>query len=243
MIFENVCIMSDHTDIPYTNEIEDDKSISYIIYVLSLFIQYSNMSLFYNYITKYLDNDESEEEKKVMEKYNIPLSETIDESRSDIKDIYEDINKVNLTGSTEYRSVSVKHSLGGLVKQCFTELELEYISEVYNDYENRYSQTIIYTSQNMIRFSRFEEQNDDVFLTILTLNLTFDIKNNDDNEKNIRFRNILTKCINELKSNFFVNEKIIESKKTHNILNGFIDYILIGFIVCLYAYFMYASIF
>ena len=95
----------------------------------------------------------------------------------------------------------------------------------------------------MIRFSRFEEQKNDVHLTVLTFNLTFDIKNNDDNEKNIRFRNILTKCINELKSKFFVNEKIIESKKTHNILNGFIDYILIGFIVCLYAYFMYASIF
>jgi len=238
-MFEKVCIMSDKTDIPSSDEIVD--STSYIIYVLSLFIQYSNMSEFYNCILKYMNLDEAKEEAKVMEKYNLPLDKTIDESRDDIRDIYRDVNEVNLTGSTGYRTINIDASFSGgfgmreSVKGMFTDLELEYLNEVYSD-ENRYSQTVIYMSQNIIRMSRFENQKEATYLNIFTLNLTFNMSVSDSDLKSIRFRNVLSECLKEL---YNKNEKAIETKKKSSF--SFYNYLLVGLLVCLYGYFVYAS--
>jgi hypothetical protein len=235
-MFEKVCIMSDETDIPSSDEIVD--SASYIIYVLSLFIQYSNMSEFYNCIRKYINSDEAKEEAKVMEKYNLPLDKTIDEGRDDIRDIYRDVNEVNLTSSTGYRTINIDASFSGgfgmrePVKGMFTDLELEYLNEVYSD-ENRYSQTVIYVTQNIIRMSRFENKKEATYLNILTLNLAFNMKNSD--LKNIRFKNVLNDCLKEL---YNKNEKKIETRKKSF---GFYNYLIIGLLVCLYGYFVYAS--
>lgn len=238
MIVDNVCLMHDETDIP--DEL-DNKSISYIVYVLTLFIQYTTFSYFYDYIRKTIDGDESKEEIKVMEKYNLPLDKTIDEDRDDIKQIYEDINKVNLTGSTGFRTINVSNNKGfsGLIKENFTDLELEYLNEVYNDIDNRCIQTIIYSNENIIRISRFSKQNEDLHLNILTLNLTFNISNNED-EKNIRFKNILMNSFDELYND---NEILIQNNTIQKKQYNFYNYIMIGFIVCLYGYFVYASIF